>query len=567
MELKGYFQTVWKWWWLIVLGTLCAALASFLATSIMLPVYEAKVILMSGQPTNTAIMDYSTLSNVQQVNTTFRELLQTQPVLEAVIAKLNLPYSPQTLATRVSVKTVPDTLLLELRVEDNDAQRAANIANEMAHIFLQQQSTERQTQEIEGYEQAVVTQMKAVEQAIEETQREMGRLQASSGLSGTASQTYTLPSEVIEQLQAASSLSGSASQTYTLPAGVIQQLQAVADSSAEKNLATLQVNESQQRTAYVGLLSQYLSIRAMKSRLLNIVIAEPASPPRDAIRPRKVLYSAVAAASGFMIACVLAFLLEYLNDTIKTSEDVSQVLGLDTLGVVGRLAKGEDELVVVTRPLSPVAEAFHALRTNIRFSGVDKPLRTLLVTSSSPAEGKSLTVANLAAAMAQTGLKVVAVDADLRHPRLHRLFGLEKGEGDTGKSVFMGLTGSLLEGSTNGNLQPAQVEGLKVLPSGELPPNPAELAGSRHMQELLHELAQQADVVLLDSPPVLPVADAAALAQTVDGVLLVVEAGFTRRETVRRAVNSLLKVNANLIGVVLNAVPTDKNSYYYYPEE
>jgi succinoglycan biosynthesis transport protein ExoP len=290
----------------------------------------------------------------------------------------------------------------------------------------------------------------------------------------------------------------------------------------------------------------------------DLIVAESATQPLEPDPPTRLHITLGAALLGFALATGAVFLLEYLDDTIKTPHDVSQMLGLVTLSAIGRLAKGEEELVVATQPFSPIAEAFRVLRTNIRFSSVDRPLRILLVTSPGTLEGKSITVANLAVAMAQAGLRVVAVDADLRYPRLHQLFDLDRRR--------EGLTRALLEGSINGRLYPAQVEGLRVLPSGELPPNPAELMGSQHMQELLHGLAQQVDVVLIDSPPVLPVADATALAQAVDGVLLVLEAGHTRREAAWHAAESLRQVGANLVGVVLNAVPPHKGSYYSYHE-
>ncbi len=286
-----------------------------------------------------------------------------------------------------------------------------------------------------------------------------------------------------------------------------------------------------------------------------LVVVEPATQPLKPVGNPGRRLTLLAALVGAMVAVGVAFLVEYLDDTIKTPEDVSRALGLGTLGAIGRLAKGEEELVVVAQPFSPVAEAFRVLRTNIRFSSVDRPLQTLLVTSPGVSEGKSNAVANLAVAMAQAGLRVVAVDADLRYPRLHQLFDLDQRDG---------LTESLLEGHTDGRLQPTQMEGLRVLPSGELPPNPAEIVGSQHMQKLLHELAQGVDAVLIDSPPVLPVADATVLAQAVDGVLLVLEAGKTRRQAARRAVESLRQVGANVVGVVLNAVPTHKGSYYCY---
>jgi succinoglycan biosynthesis transport protein ExoP len=147
---------------------------------------------------------------------------------------------------------------------------------------------------------------------------------------------------------------------------------------------------------------------------------------------------------------------------------------------------------------------------------------------------------------------------------MDQLFGLDPKEGGTGGKPWWGVTGSLLEGHVDGRLQPTQTEGLRILPSGELPPNPAEVMGSQHMQKLLHELAQQADTVLVDSPPVLLVADATALARAVDGVLLVLEAGGTRRQGARRTIESLHQVGANLIGVVLNGVSTHRGSYYYY---
>ncbi|MFL7794471.1 MAG: CpsD/CapB family tyrosine-protein kinase, partial [Anaerolineae bacterium] len=195
---------------------------------------------------------------------------------------------------------------------------------------------------------------------------------------------------------------------------------------------------------------------------------------------------------------------------------------------------------------------------NIRFSSVDKPIRTLLVTSAGPTEGKSTTAANLAAVMAQAGLKAIIVDADLRRPRLHRVFSIHPRGG---------LTGSLLEGTMDGRLQPSQIEGLAVLPAGERPPNPSELLGSRRLRELLGLLTQHVDVVVIDSPPVLPVTDAAVLAQNVDGVLLVVDAGETRREIAQHAVESLRQVGANVIGAVLNRVSAGKGGYYNYYHE
>jgi succinoglycan biosynthesis transport protein ExoP len=294
-----------------------------------------------------------------------------------------------------------------------------------------------------------------------------------------------------------------------------------------------------------------------------VMIYQTAQAPDRPISHRS-LYTMLAALVSAVVALGIAFLFEYLDNTIKSSDDVSRVLGLPTLGAIGRLAKGEDELVMVAQPRSPVAETFRMLCTNIRFLGMDKPLRVLLVTSPAPREGKSFAAANLAAAMAQTGLRVAIVDADLHCPRLHQLFGLEFPINGKGRSAPVGLTGSLMTGYTDGRLCSTQTEGLMVLPSGELPPNPVEMMGSQRLRKLLDDLAQQVDVVVIDTPPVLAVADVVALAPAVDGVLLVVQAGLTPRASARRAADSLRQVGANLIGVVLNAVSPDQGGYYDY---
>ena len=510
MEIREYFQTVWKWWWLIALCTLCAGIASFVVSSAMPPVYEAKVMLMSNQSGNTGIVDTSALLGGQRVIETYQELLKTRPVLETVIANLDLPDSPGQLARRLEVSIIPDTQLMELRVEDNDAQRAADIANEIAFAFLIQRSAEQQLQDVEDYEQTVVTEMKALEQTIEETKAEMEQLRASPGL------------------------------------------------LTQAELAALQTNQSQQRVTYANLLAGYLSIRAMKSRLLDVVIVEPAQPPSEAIRPRKLFNTAAAAASGCMIACVLAFLLEYLSDSLENADDVREALSLPSLGTIPFVRSWQKDGHVRggSRKKWPVAEAFRILRTNIQFANVDRTLRTLLVTSSVPGEGKTSVVANLGMVMAQDGRRVLLVDADLRRSHLHRVLGVPN---------LTGLTSLLLnEVDLQGCIVETDIPNLYVLPSGPAPPNPSELLGSQRMAQLIERLRSFADVVLFDVPPVLACADAMVLATKTDGVVLVIDSRSTRRGAATRALEMLRNVEAKVLGGVLNKVHARSSEYYYY---
>ena len=210
----------------------------------------------------------------------------------------------------------------------------------------------------------------------------------------------------------------------------------------------------------------------------------------------------------------------------------------------------QPSLITLTDPRSPAAEAYRTLRTNIDFSGLDRSIHALLVTSVAPVEGKSLTLANLAVAMAQGDKRTILVDTDLRRPTLHTLFGLNNDKGLT--SLFI---------DAKGPIEPAfkdvKVPNLQVLTSGPLPPNPAEVLGSQRMLDVIAALKQRADIVLFDAPPVIAVTDAAVLGTRVDGMVLVVDAGQTRREHAKRAKEQLETLNIRIVGAVLNGASVD----------
>ena len=211
-------------------------------------------------------------------------------------------------------------------------------------------------------------------------------------------------------------------------------------------------------------------------------------------------------------------------------------------------------LVTLADPRSPVAEAFRTLRTNLIFSSLDHPLTTLLVTSATPEDEKSLTLANLAVTMAQGGRRTILVDCDLRRPRQAEIFGV---------AAQPGLTELILGGGDQPPLAATGVEGLQLLPAGALPPNPADLLSSRRMEAAIATLKAQADVVLFDAPPVLAVTDAALLASKLDGVLLVVTAGQTRREHAQRVKDLLEKIHVRIVGTVLTNVTADRSVSTY----
>ncbi len=213
-------------------------------------------------------------------------------------------------------------------------------------------------------------------------------------------------------------------------------------------------------------------------------------------------------------------------------------------------------LVIHADPKSPVAEAYRILRTNIEFSSTDRKIKVILVTSSGPAEGKTTTAANMAIAMAEANRRVLLIDCDLRKPAIHRMFGLVN---------VKGLTNILVEGLEYDDItNVTEVENLEIITSGPKPPNPAELLGSQRMKEFLDKVREDYDMVIIDAPPILPVTDAAVLSQYVDGVVLVAGYGLTTFDAAVQAKASLQKVNARILGVVLNGVPAGKQGGYYY---
>ncbi len=286
----------------------------------------------------------------------------------------------------------------------------------------------------------------------------------------------------------------------------------------------------------------------------------PALAPTSPSSPRPKRNVGVAVIVGLILGVGLAFLLEYLDDSVRSQEDMLRVASdLPVLALVPAVEGWKDRrstmVVSLARPKSPAAEAYRSLRTSIQFMDINRPLRRLVLTSASATEGKTTTLTNLAVTLAEAGKRVIVVCCDLRRPRIHEFFGLSNETGFT--SVLLGTS------PLHGALQPVEeVKNLTLLASGPVPPNPSELLSSPRASELLDILATSYDMVLLDTPPVLPVTDAAVLSRHADGVAVVVSAGVTTRKQLGRAFEVLGHVNAPIVGVILNGL-TDQSSYGY----
>jgi capsular exopolysaccharide synthesis family protein len=359
-------------------------------------------------------------------------------------------------------------------------------------------------------------------------------------------------------------------QVTAASAGITQQISSLQGqlnaAGSSPTSATMEAGLTSQITTLQGELD---TLPAMTSIVTGggSVIAT-ATLPMFPSSPKKTQNVLLGVVVGLLLAIGLVLLIEALDDRLRSAEEIESRSGAPSLGSVPYtrdLSKSSGAATVVHQTTSAVAEAYRTLRTNLRFLSVECPLRTLLVTSSVKGEGKSTTAANLAAAFAVSGVRTILVSADLRRPSVHRFFGLQNSVG----VVDAVLPNVALEGL----LQTNELPHLRVLAAGRVPPNPTEILSSARFAEILEVLSSAADLVIVDSPPLLGVADASALASRVDGVLLVVNPGEANRRSLEHAVAQLHKAGGRLLGTVMNAVgPGTGYGYgydydYYYAEE
>ena len=299
----------------------------------------------------------------------------------------------------------------------------------------------------------------------------------------------------------------------------------------------------------------------------NIQVIDHAEVPGSPYKPNSMRNLLLAAVVGLFLGVGLAFFFEYLDNTIKTPEDLEQWARLPSFGMVPEISNGRRkqleagasypvELITYGHPKSMLSEAYRSIRTSILLSSSEKPPRKISVTSANPAEGKTTTVINTAIALSQTGAQVLIIDADMRKPRIHKIFNHENG---TGLANFLSGHGNL-----ESIVKKSEVPNLFYIPAGPIPPNPSELLGSNLFKNMLETLEARFDHILIDSPPVLGFADAVILSSSVNGVILTVLGGKTPRETLRRAKEVLQQSHTRILGVVINRVDIRRSDYGYY---
>ncbi|MFZ5986469.1 MAG: polysaccharide biosynthesis tyrosine autokinase [Bacillota bacterium] len=310
----------------------------------------------------------------------------------------------------------------------------------------------------------------------------------------------------------------------------------------------------------------------------NVKVIDTAKVPKNPIKPNKKMNIGLAGLLGLLLGASLIYLLEFVDHTFKKPEEVERQLGLNVIGTIPKFEGGKrgkkknkdqkeleqeylKNLITKNDPKAPATEAFRELRTNLHYASIDKEIKTIVVTSPSMSDGKSVTAVNLAVTLARGGKKVLLMDADLRKPKVHLYFGIKNNEGltniltDTKDSVKIKVS------------EKSDIPNLYILTSGPTPPNPYEMLSSNKMQRLMEQLKGEYDVIIIDTPPVGQVTDAAILAGITDGTMLVVASSESRIDMAKRAKKALESVSAHIIGVVLTKLDIGRASYYNYKYE
>jgi succinoglycan biosynthesis transport protein ExoP len=489
VELRDYLNVIRARKWIIIQAAVIVTLTALVVSLLQPPTYQGQAKILVSQNTGLAIFGTQLGTQGDSGLQTQVQLMQLRPLAESAIRKLNLQTTPGAILARLSVSGVGQTNLITLTATDRDPKSAAAIANAMAEAYVQW-SRETKRESIKAAADEVQARLDDARMEI----LALGKKIADSG------KTDELTAEL-----------GIATGTYTTLAGKLEELR---------------INEQ---------------LEVGSGRVVSSAVVEPVP-----IAPNPVRNTVLALAVGVTLGLGMAFLLEYLDNTIKSTDEAEKTYGAPVLGHVPAERFEKDEkrrLTIVQRPGSPAAEAYRVLRNSLDFVNFEHDIKTLMVTSSAPGEGKSTVAANLAAALAQAGGKVVLLNCDFRRPTTDQFFAVNN---------VIGLSDVLLgRNPLKSALQKPGDHELLVLNSGKMPPNPSELLGSTKMAELIRNLGEWADWVVVDSPPLLAVADASAFARWSDGVLMVTRGGVSTRQSAKTGREMLEKVGARVVGVVV----------------
>src|SRR5579859_3327094 len=502
MTARQYLSPIVRWWWLLLVAGLTTGVSTYFAIRPLPPVYVARATLLVGRGISDPNPSGNDLGLSQQLASAYAEIAGREPIQNATKAALGLGQLP------AYVAQANDTFV-DISVTSNEPRLAQAVANELANQLIVQSPTSQQI--------ADQGRLEFTNQQLDETQAEITQTKADLAAKQNALAAMT---------------------------------SAVNIANGQNDITGLNAKLTTLETNYANLLAD-----TQRGAANSLSLFAAATTPTVPIGPNKALILILAIASGLVLAACAAYLLEFLDSSLKTPEDITRWVPFPVIGHIVQMerVKGAGPYVA-RRPQSAVAESFRALWTNIGFTTADRPMSTLMVTSANLADGKTVVASNLSLTIARAGRKVILLDADMRRPAVHEMFHLSNSKG---------LSDSL-SGSMNilSCINYSQDEpNLGVITAGQMPPDLTELVGSRKMDEILLQLREAADVVVIDTPPFL-VADSWILAAKVQAVLIVVRPGHTRKESILALLDQVKRTGARVAGVTVNRIPRQPMGYY-----
>jgi non-specific protein-tyrosine kinase len=498
-----------RWWWVILICPILIGGAAYYNSSRQVPLYSASATLQVKANSGNASGAYDQIMYSEQISKAYQQLVTLRPTMQAVIDDLGLSYSPGELAANVTARYNTSSSLMTIDVSDTDPVRAAAIAN-------------------------------AIKPALEESMKSTES--GNTGLSSQLNPIITGLNADISSLQAQITTINTEQNEGTPVPAVLGYLTSTLD-----DLTSLRDN---------------LNLLSNNSQPVTVQEIAPAVAPSTAYSPKTMLNVAFGVFAGLVLAGGIVTVLVYLDSTIKSSADFQALVGsplLSAVTKVPRMAEGRQQLFVIDQPNSEAAESIRLLRTNVEFASAVQEIATLAVSSPASGDGKSTVAANLAVTLSQAGFVTALIDADLRRPEQHKIFQVRN---DRGLSTVL----SRPDVQWHQTVIETGLTNLVLVPSGPVPPNAADLLSLKRLGEVLTDMKRLFDIVIIDTPPILPVSDALAVASHVDGMVLVCRSGRTRIDALRRATATLQRGAVRIVGVVVNQEKTAGASNYYASE-
>ena len=514
VDLRFLIRSARRWWWILLLAPLITASLAVAYTKSQAPKYRADATLIVN-PSGNQSFDYNSVMSAQQLTKTYQRLVKNSTVLAAASKDLNNDLTAGQIAAMVIANTDGDTQLLLVSAVDTDPVRAAAVANAVATEFAKFIKTQATTSNGTTIDQLQAA-YDSVDRQIKDTQSQIATLKAQKNAS---------------------------------------------DASVQNQISALQANLGTLQPTYTSLLTSLANAKASAAVSVDrVYVTVPAEVPRGPFSPNLMINLLLGIFAGCIVALGLVRMLVYFDNTVKATSDFLDIAGaplLSTVQSAKNLVAGGQQVFVLDQPKSAAAESIRLLRTNIEFASAAKEIATIGVTSANPGEGKSTIAANLAVTLAQAGFMTALLDTDLRRPTQHRVFGVGN---ERGMSTLLTAVDRPWSWAAHETMTP----NLTLIPSGPLPPNPADLLSLDRLRQILADMRGSFDVIVVDTPPVLAVSDPLIIAAHVDGMILVAKSGKTRLDSVRKASETLQRGAIRIIGVVINQQNGKADGGYYY---